>query len=160
MDQTPLGTQSCFRTRHVSVTRREVIHCHPCWSLGEALAGVQALPGAGVHAGVHVQHPEPQGQLGRGEGLPFGTRVHDLSLPSTTCCLHIEAGLTKQWLLFTRNFCPGAAENEGQLSELPSALLAQLALPSSDQETPQQGYGADPFLKLCVHEVLTILEVI
>lgn len=136
-----------------------MIHCHPCWFLGEALAGVQALPAAGVHVGEHLQHPEPQGQLGR-EVLPFGTRVKDLSLPSTTCCLHMGAGLTKQLLLFTRSFCPGAAENEGQLSELPSALLAQPAHPSLDQDVPWQGCRADPVLKLCVHEVLTILEVI
>lgn len=160
MDQTPPGTKSCFRTRHVSVSRREVIHCCPCWCPGEALAGVQALPAAGVHVGVRVQHPEPQGQLGRGEALPVGTRVEDLSLPSTTCCLHRGARLSKQLLLFTQNFCPGAAENEGQLSELPSAPLAQPACPSSDQDVPWQGYGADPVLKLCVHEVLTILEVI
>lgn len=51
MDQTPPGTKSCFRTRHVSVSRREVIHCCPCWCLGEALAGVQALLAAGVHWG-------------------------------------------------------------------------------------------------------------
>lgn len=109
---------------------------------------------------VHVQHPEPQGQLGRGKALPFGTREGDLSLPSTTCCLHTGAGLAKQLLLFTRNFSPGAAENAGQLSELPSALPAQPAHPSLHQDVAQQGYGADALLKLCVHEVLTTLEVI
>lgn len=62
MDQTPPESKSCFRTRHVSVTRREVIHCCLCWCLGEALPGVQALPAAGVHVGVCVQAPGPAGQ--------------------------------------------------------------------------------------------------
>lgn len=48
MDQTAPGTKSCFRTRHMSVTRREVIHCCPCWCLGVALASARALPGTGV----------------------------------------------------------------------------------------------------------------
>ena len=83
------------------------------------------------------------------------------SVPSlSTCCLHTGAGLTKQLLLFTQNFCPGSAENEEQLLELPSAPLAQPAHPSSDQDVPRQGYGVGPVLKLCVHEVLTILEMI
>lgn len=101
MDQTPPGSKSCFRTRHVSVTRGEVIHCCPCWCLGEALAGVQALPAASAHVGVCVHPRKPQDQLGRGEALPFGTRVEDLSLPSTNYCLHTGVGLTKQLLLCT-----------------------------------------------------------
>lgn len=87
----------------------------------------------------------------RGEALPFGTRVEDLSLPSTNCSLHTGEGLTKQLLLFTQKFCPGAAENEGQLSGLPSALLVQPEQPSLDQDVPWQGYRAHSVLKLCIH---------
>lgn len=82
-------------------------------------------------------------------------RAEDPSLPSTTCCLHRGAGLSKQLLmLFTRNFCPGAAGSEEPSVTAAVIRLSQLACPFSPQAVPQQGLQ-NRYLKPCARGLLT-----
>lgn len=134
MDRTSGRTTSCFRTRHVSVTRRKVIHCRCPLVAGWRHWPVSRLGQRQVSVwGCLSGTPSPSASWAEEKLGPRVLRVEDPSLPSGTRCLHTGAGLSKQLLLFTRNYCHGAAQNEGPTVRaaviLPGSASTSLLVP-------------------------------
>lgn len=65
----------------MSVTRREVIHCCPCWCLGVTLVSAQALPG--VHVG--CVSPRPSWAEEKLFPLVFKWRICPFPAPTAAC---------------------------------------------------------------------------
>lgn len=134
MDQIPSGTNSCFTTRPVSVTRGKVIPCHCPLVAGWRRWPVSRLRQWQVSmCGCMSSTPSPSASWAGEKPGPWAPKLEDLSLPGTTCSLHTGAGLSKQLLHFTRNYRPGAAENEGPTVRaaviLPGSASMSLLIP-------------------------------
>lgn len=114
MDQISSRTNSCFRTRPVSVTRGKVIPCHCPLVAGWRHWPVSRLCQRQVSMwGCLSGTPSPSASWAEEKPGPWAPKLEDLSLPGTTCSLYTGPGPSKKLLLFTRNYRPGAAENEG-----------------------------------------------
>lgn len=115
----------------MSGTGRKVIHCRCPLVAGwrHRLLCQQQVSMWGCMSGTRI----PSASWAEEKLGPWVLRVEDLSLPSTTRCLHTGAGLSKELLLSTRNYCPGAAENEGPTVRvtaiLPGSASVSLLVP-------------------------------